>query len=106
MLQTPGVRVLHNRIFVMQHLKNNETQILEADLQSTDDLRFTNLKALARLVAENRFLRSIITANSHKPIEAIMRDGESLIAETYREISENEFKGIEGMISALGKAKI
>lgn len=69
----------------MTHSTNEDFNYLKDQLQETDDQRFENLEALSFLLAENRFLRSIVSAMATKPLEQILRDGWPLIEAAYQD---------------------
>ena len=82
----------------MPQVTNDRLDILQDDLQTTDQNRYENLQALAWLLAENRLLKSVLVGISPKPLEQILREGKGMIEEGFRDLQENRFEKLEGLI--------
>lgn len=80
----------------MTQLTTDEREKIQSDLDTTDTLRFKNLKKAVYLMAENEFLKTIIIGLSSKSIDSILQEGRSIIRANSR-ITEERCQAVEKM---------
>lgn len=87
----------------MPNRAENQIEIYQSDLESTEELRDQNFQALAWAIAENRFLRSVLVGLSSKPLSSILLEGKGMIEENYQALQKDMGADIEAVIEMLVK---
>lgn len=87
--------------YIMQQIPDEKVTFLEQELRAMDELRHENLRAIAWLVAENNFLKSVIIGTSPRPLDTIMRDGKEMIEDKYNSLKAANYISLEKIIDLL-----
>lgn len=72
--------------------KKSKVQWLQEELDTEAEDRLKTQEALAKVMAENMYLRSVVAGISPRPIREVLRSGKSHINAIYRLIVENGYE--------------
>lgn len=89
----PGVTYLIFRL-MKNSPKTPRMQWLEEELETEAQDRLMTQEALARAVAENMYLKSVLAGLSPKPVKEVLKSGKAQIRATYRFIVKTGYESL------------
>lgn len=87
-------------IIGMQYPINEKLELLKSDLQTTENMRSQNFQAILYLLAENKFLKTVLIGLSAKPLDVLLREGREMIEAEF-EINEELHEKMSEVIKKL-----